>query len=174
MKTVNRKLVKLMKPFKHVTVIKVELERKFFTRQGMHMNKLGKEEIALKIAEVAMTVLQKQTKETISMYWKTQQDGSASDVSNEVTIITKENIQGDEDTSKIDKTDSDLRGLLGAKDISCTEFLNDHTESSEEKKMQGNIDCVTEQKEHETSSTGRQSKRQRRTPAHRQQDFLWI
>jgi hypothetical protein len=163
-----------MKPFKHVIVIKIDLERKFFTRQGMHMNKLGKEKIALKISEVAMTILQKQTKETISMYWKTQQAGNESDVSNEVTINTKEDIQGDKDTSKMDEMNSDLGGLLGAKDISCKEFLNDHTESSEEKKMQGNIDCVTEQKEQETSSTGRQSKRQRRTPAHRQQDVLWI
>jgi hypothetical protein len=67
-KTFNRKLVKLMKPFKHVTVIKVELERKFFTGQGLHMNKLGKERIALRIATAATTVLQKQTEEPISIY----------------------------------------------------------------------------------------------------------
>jgi hypothetical protein len=29
-KTFNRKLVKLMKPFKHVTVVKVDLKREFF------------------------------------------------------------------------------------------------------------------------------------------------
>jgi hypothetical protein len=29
-KTFNRKLVKLMKPFKHVAVVKVDLKRKFF------------------------------------------------------------------------------------------------------------------------------------------------
>jgi hypothetical protein len=93
-----------MKPFKYVTVIKVELERKLFTRQGMHMNKLGKEKTALKIAEVAMTILQKQTKEPITMYWKIEQGDSASGVSNEVTIITQEDTkmetQGDKDTSK--------------------------------------------------------------------------
>jgi hypothetical protein len=86
-KTFNRKLVNLMKPFKHVTVIKVELERKLFTRQGLHMNKLGKERIALRIANTATTVLQKQTEEPISMYMKTEQDDSVSDVSSEVNIV---------------------------------------------------------------------------------------
>ena len=36
-KAFNRKLVKLMKPYKHVIVVKVDLDRKFFTRQGLHM-----------------------------------------------------------------------------------------------------------------------------------------
>jgi hypothetical protein len=41
-KAFNRKLVKLMKPYKHTTVVKVDLDRNFFTRQGLHMNSLGK------------------------------------------------------------------------------------------------------------------------------------
>ena len=36
-KAFNRKLVKLMKPYKHVIVVKVDLDRNFFTRQGLHM-----------------------------------------------------------------------------------------------------------------------------------------
>jgi hypothetical protein len=44
-KTFNRKLVKLVKPFKHVTVVKVDLKRKFFTKQGLHMNNVCKEKI---------------------------------------------------------------------------------------------------------------------------------
>ena len=37
-KNFNRKLVKLMKPHKHVIVVRVDLDRKSFTRQGMNMN----------------------------------------------------------------------------------------------------------------------------------------
>ena len=45
-KAFNRKLVRLMKPYKHVRVIWTNLDRKFFTKQGMHMNNLGKERMA--------------------------------------------------------------------------------------------------------------------------------
>jgi UDP-glucose 6-dehydrogenase len=48
----NRKLVKLMKPYKHVTVVKADLEREFFTRHGQHINNLGKEKKALRIVRV--------------------------------------------------------------------------------------------------------------------------
>jgi hypothetical protein len=94
-KTFTKKSVKLMKPFKHVTVIKVDLDRNCFTRQGLHMNKLGKERIALKISNAITTILQKQTEEPISMYWKTDQDDSVSDVSSEDNIITQEDPKAD-------------------------------------------------------------------------------
>jgi hypothetical protein len=41
--TFNRKLVKLVKPLNHVTLVKVDLKRKLFTEQGLHMNNVGKE-----------------------------------------------------------------------------------------------------------------------------------
>ena len=50
----NRKLVKLLKPYKHVIVVKVDPDKKFFTRQGLHMNNLGKERIALKICNLTL------------------------------------------------------------------------------------------------------------------------
>ena len=65
----NRKLVKLMKPYKHVTVVKVDLNREFFTRHGQHMNNLGKEEIALRIARVVTDIFSNQ-EEAISLHWK--------------------------------------------------------------------------------------------------------
>jgi hypothetical protein len=51
-----------MESFRHVTVLNVELNRKFFTRQGLHMNNLGEERIVIKIANVVTTVLQKKVK----------------------------------------------------------------------------------------------------------------
>jgi hypothetical protein len=58
-KAFNRKLVKVMKPHKHVIVVKVDLDRKPFTRHGLHMNNSGKEKIMLKIAHVATKIFLK-------------------------------------------------------------------------------------------------------------------
>jgi hypothetical protein len=73
--TFNRKLVKLMKPLKHVTLVKVDLKRKCFTEQRLHMNCVGKEKIALKIADVVTTPVQKQREEPISLHYETEYDG---------------------------------------------------------------------------------------------------
>lgn len=48
-----------MEPFRHVTVLNVDLSRKFFTRQRLHINNFGEERIAIKIANVFTTALQK-------------------------------------------------------------------------------------------------------------------
>jgi len=88
-KAFNRKLVKLMKPYKHVIVVKVDLDRKFFTRQGLHINNLGKEKIAFKIASVVTEIFRRQ-EEIISLYWKNECDVSVSDSSNEDNIILQE------------------------------------------------------------------------------------
>jgi len=79
-KAFNRKLVKLMKPYKHVTLVKVDLDWKFFTRQGLHMNNLGKEKIALKMANVVTKTFLKQ-EEIISLCWKNEYEVSLSDSS---------------------------------------------------------------------------------------------
>jgi hypothetical protein len=75
--TFNRKLIKLMKPYKHVTVVRIDLDRKF-TRQGMHMNNLGKERTALQITNTAANILLKQ-KKVISLKWTNVQENSMSD-----------------------------------------------------------------------------------------------
>jgi len=40
---VNRKLIKTAKVFNHVAIVETDLNRKYFTRHGMHLNKSGKE-----------------------------------------------------------------------------------------------------------------------------------
>jgi len=73
--TFNRKLVKLMKPHKHVIVVRVDLDRKSFTRQGMHMNNSGKDKISFKIANVVTKIFLKQ-EEIISLHWKNEYEDS--------------------------------------------------------------------------------------------------
>ena len=40
---VNRKLNKMAKVFSHVATVETDLNRRYFTRHGMHLNKSGKE-----------------------------------------------------------------------------------------------------------------------------------
>jgi hypothetical protein len=58
-KTFNRKLEKPMKPYKHVTVVQVDLKRKFFTKRGLHKSSVGKEKVVLKVANIVITTVQK-------------------------------------------------------------------------------------------------------------------
>ena len=58
-----------MKSYKHVKVLKTGFDTNLFTRQGMHMNNLGKERIALEMANEATKILLKQAK-VISLQWK--------------------------------------------------------------------------------------------------------
>jgi hypothetical protein len=68
--TFKRKLTKLMKPFEHVSVVKLGLGRESCTRHGQHLNNRGKEKAALKIAQVVTTILHEQRNEPISLHWK--------------------------------------------------------------------------------------------------------
>jgi hypothetical protein len=51
-KTFNRKLLKLMKPYEHVLTVTADTDRKFFTQHGLHMNSLGKEKFASKVSVI--------------------------------------------------------------------------------------------------------------------------
>jgi hypothetical protein len=65
----NRKLLKFMKPFGHVKVIKVETNREYFTRHGLHINNEGKEQVIRKVANVIITMFQEHTEEPIRLCW---------------------------------------------------------------------------------------------------------
>jgi hypothetical protein len=60
--------MKPVKPFKHIKVVKVDLEREFYTKHGQHLKNMGKRKVSVKIAEV----------EPNSLYWKTDQEDKGS------------------------------------------------------------------------------------------------
>jgi lysophospholipase L1-like esterase len=72
-KAFNRKLSKLMKPYKHVSIVTVDTDRKFFTRHGLHMSNLGKEKIASKVSMTVTSILQKRNVKTC-LGWKNGYD----------------------------------------------------------------------------------------------------
>ena len=48
--SVNTKLKSILSRFKHVTILDMNITRNYFTKQGLHLNKLGKEWLARKIS----------------------------------------------------------------------------------------------------------------------------
>jgi hypothetical protein len=68
-KAFNRKLLKLMDPYKNVSVVTADTDRKVFTRHGLHMFNLGKEKITSKVSTIVKHIFQKQN-EKISLCWK--------------------------------------------------------------------------------------------------------
>jgi hypothetical protein len=55
--TFNWKLRKMIKLFKHVTILEVSFSREAFTQHGLHLNRLGKRLIAKQIAREIYAVL---------------------------------------------------------------------------------------------------------------------
>jgi hypothetical protein len=69
--TFNRKMLKMMKCYDHVTVLNSEQNREHFTRHGMHLNKKGNAEIAKLIIEASKQIIQPKKKMfPISLSWK--------------------------------------------------------------------------------------------------------
>jgi RNase H-fold protein (predicted Holliday junction resolvase) len=66
----NRKLHKRVKQFEHVKIIDSELQRKYFTKHGMHMNIAGREQMAQKIAEHIRETFSKRETPPITLQWK--------------------------------------------------------------------------------------------------------
>jgi hypothetical protein len=66
----NRKLKKVIKPFKFVTLLEISTHRKNFTQHGMHLNKLGKRQIASRIEREIVGVIEKEMVNPIYMGWK--------------------------------------------------------------------------------------------------------
>jgi hypothetical protein len=75
----NRKLLKLMKPYKHVSIVMADTDRKFYTRHGLHTNNVGKEKIASKVSTILNNIFQKQNVK-ISLFWKNAYDISIKSV----------------------------------------------------------------------------------------------
>ena len=71
-----------MKPFSHVMVVTMDTDRKFYTRHGLHMNNLGKEETATKISMIISRVFQNQNVK-IRLCWKYGYNVSSKSVSNQ-------------------------------------------------------------------------------------------
>jgi hypothetical protein len=66
----NSKLRKCMKIYENAEVIKVNAERKYYTRHGQHMNVTGKELMAKNIIEAIQHLLKPCKRTPLVMKWK--------------------------------------------------------------------------------------------------------
>jgi flagellar basal body-associated protein FliL len=53
----NKKLKKLVKNYKHASVIKIDPSRNLFSNHGLHLNTAGKERLAKQITACVNTIL---------------------------------------------------------------------------------------------------------------------
>jgi hypothetical protein len=69
---VNRKLNKMARVFSHVAIVENDLNRKYFTRHGMHLNKNGKECLSKLIATQICRLVNGNNKDVpvIPLNWK--------------------------------------------------------------------------------------------------------
>jgi hypothetical protein len=72
-KKFNRKFRKYMMLSTCVTVIDVDQNMEYFTKQGLHLNGLGKEVICKQIATIIDKLFQTQRVLPICIYWETNQ-----------------------------------------------------------------------------------------------------
>ena len=78
----NRKPNKLAKVFSHVAEIVTDLDRKYFTQHGMHLNKSGKERLSKLIATQICRLVKSNNKEVpiIALNWKDESTGKQNTV----------------------------------------------------------------------------------------------
>jgi hypothetical protein len=118
--TFNNKLIKHMKPYKHVTVARFDLDRNFFTRHGMHMNNLGKERIALEVANTVANIVGKPGK-VISLQWKSMQGNSMSEGStvDNTSLLDGPKIASSISTNATVDEEKRMRPVAGDSALTC-------------------------------------------------------
>jgi hypothetical protein len=150
--TFNRKLMKMMKPYKHVTILKVNLDRKFYNRHGLHMNNVGKDKIAAQIAQITTNILQDQRNEPITLQWnKYPSDDSIQALSEEGTKINNND-------KEVIRTNDDMH-------VNVIEEVKDSTEKL-------NLALSSEKLVDTTTKTVRSSKRVKKPVLTKKTAFL--
>jgi len=69
-KVFNRKLNKIMKRYNHIKVIDMSAKRGHYTQHGLHMNKIGKEWITRKTADIINKLFANSKPAHIPLKWK--------------------------------------------------------------------------------------------------------
>jgi hypothetical protein len=81
--SLNNKLMKIVKPFKLVTLLKFEQKREHFIRHGMHLNATGKASAAKLIVNWVNSIFIQKREKPVSLGWKVKPNNCISEV-NEV------------------------------------------------------------------------------------------
>ena len=87
----NKQLRKRMIQYNNVKIVETDLEKKYFTKHGQHLNSSGKETIALRLTTVVKSFFLIERMSPIYLYWKddtviTNQDRRSKD-----SVVTNNN-----------------------------------------------------------------------------------
>jgi hypothetical protein len=68
----NSKLKNMTNLFRHVSIVETDLNRKYYTKYGLHLNKVGKEGLARSIANLINKIVYHNNKDkpVITLDWK--------------------------------------------------------------------------------------------------------
>jgi hypothetical protein len=169
----NRKLRKIIKAYNHVTVLEVNNNREAFTRHGMHLNKAGKGQTARQIAnEIRRLTVDKvsniisldwkQASEPVSLYWITEQ----ADKSNQAP--RDEMLKLQEDLKEV-AVDGEVTAPSAA---TCEESASEMEGRSDDSTQPGSLENL-ENMENSLTKVVRASRRLKRSPSTKSNDFLW-
>ena len=109
----NSKLRKCMKIYGNAEVIKVNLERRYYTRHGLHMNVTGKELMAKNIIETIQYILKPSKRTPLAMKWKNEENVQNQDpkddkkTAREKSKYTENRIGGLQVEGKIDRQEEE-------------------------------------------------------------------
>lgn len=154
----NRKLMKLMKPFEHVNVVNLVMERECYTKHGQHMNKRGKRKVASQLAMLITTILQEQRTVPICLHWKNNLEDEKTQALGEYSISI-----------------NSLKKIVSDKEIvTCNVIRQDvSTEEAKESSEKGIQLGSTENLEYPSVKVVRSSKRLKKTTTvTKKNDFL--
>ena len=113
-KVFNTQLQNLMKLYKHVLTVKMDADRKFFTRHGLHMNNIGKEKIASEVTTIIKNTFQKKNVKSKSVSDNPTEGISVKSVSDNLTggtIPLQEDSKTDQTTLENTETPIDTPNL---------------------------------------------------------------
>jgi hypothetical protein len=186
----NSKLKHLNERISNLRVIDVTTDREMFTRHGFHMNQMGKEQTAVKIATEVSVLSQGNKSDPIVLQWKEEEAKKRSTVD----VVEGINASDTEDdkleppgNSNSNSTSSDLGMLcspgksdetlnlkgskfkLGTKDIE--EPTTSYVRTTVRQKQLPTMDYSEAQEDAQTAP--RTSYRLKKTPVTMNEDFLW-
>jgi len=113
----NTKLKSILSRFKHVTKLDINISRNYFTKHGMHLNKLGKEWLARKIAFQIDKIIA--TREIMG-------NSIPLNVTNEIPYTKSTNIEALQEDNQTNQQTTTLQGQL-TQDMNATTYNNNRS-----------------------------------------------
>jgi hypothetical protein len=169
----NNQLRKRMKQYNNVKILETDLERKYFTKHGLHLDSSGKECITLRLATVTKSYCHTEQMSPIYLHWQddtvtTKQDRINKDSSetnnNDKSTPRSQPSHSPKETSASGRaTDSGPNIRDGRNDSNQNEMGKEITGSNKQDIVTGVNDSMTNTNSKESDSDSKSNEPQHRT-----------